>query len=69
MIIIDRIDEDTAVLETDEKNIIVECNSLPDNSKEGDVLKFENGCYVIDEEETERRRNIIMERIKNMKKK
>lgn len=68
MIIIDRIDESIAVLETDEENIIVECSSLPDNSKEGDVLRFENGCYIIDKEETERRRTIIRERIRNMKK-
>lgn len=58
--IIDRIEEDKAVLECENGDMVtLDVKSLPKKIKEGDVLQFEEGSYFLDAEETENRKNRI----------
>ena len=76
---VDRIEEGVAVLygsgEDEEDNKLDKLDilaaDLPENVKEGDILRFdcENKTYAIDEEETERIKSGIEERFKNLFKK
>ncbi len=47
---IDRFEGEFAICENKETNemINIHCSLIPENSKEGDILKLENGVYVID---------------------
>lgn len=54
--IIDRFEEDWAVLEYDDETYNFPRALLPDNAKEGDVLKI---SLEIDQEETEKRKEAI----------
>mgnify|MGYP000991324743 FL=1 len=61
--IIDRFeDNNLAVLELDDQPgnmLTVSINELPSDACEGDVLYYQDGLWVIDEEETARRQNDI----------
>ena len=65
---IDRFEENIAVLEDRKtgkmKNI--EKEKIPENAKEGDIIKCINGKYFIDEEETKKVENEIEEKYKNL---
>ena len=59
--IIDRIENGFAVCETEEMEIVnISLDILPEEVKEGSVLLFEDGKYVLlAEEEKERRERIL----------
>ena len=59
--IIDRIENGFAVCETEEMKIVnIPLDILPEEGKEGSVLLFEEGKYVLlAEEEKERRERIL----------
>lgn len=59
---IDRIIDDLAVLEDDDREKMqIKMYLLPENSKVGDCLKRDNlGNFVLDLEETQRRKNEII---------
>ncbi len=65
---VDRFEENIAVLEDRKtgkmKNI--EKEKIPENAKEGDIIKCINGKYFIDEEETINVENKIKEKYKNL---
>ena len=62
--ILDRIESDIAVLETEDCEFInVSKFLLPDNAKEGDMLLLENEKYSVLNDETKVRK----ERIKNLR--
>lgn len=67
MIIIDRFEGETAVLETDEGMINAERAVLPHGVKEGDVLRFENGVYICDIDATEARRAAVREKFSRLR--
>ena len=66
---IDRIEEDIAVLfdDGDNKSDVPVIN-LPENIKEGDILKFdeENQTYTVDYESTEQRKESLEKRFKKL---
>ena len=63
---VDRIENDTAVCERDNMSVVeLALSSLPQGTKEGSVLKVENGIYSINENEEKRRRKRILE-LQNM---
>ena len=63
---VDRIENDTAVCERDDMSVVeLALSSLPQGTKEGSVLKVENGIYALDENEEKRRRKRILE-LQNM---
>ena len=66
--IVDRIEENFAVcenLETQEiRNITL--NKLPTGIKPGDVIKQENEIYLLDFDETEKRKEIIHKKTKGL---
>lgn len=66
--IIDRFEENIVVLEDRKtgkmKNI--KKNIIPDNCKEGDVLKCINGKYFLDKKETNKKENEIKEKYNNL---
>ena len=66
--IVDRIEEDIVVCENLETREIenIEKYKLPENIKQGVVIKLENGNYIVDIEKTDERRQIIHEKIKNL---
>lgn len=58
MLIVDRFEEDKAVIFDDEKQIILDRDKLSPFVKEGDVITLsDNGIYITDKEQTDRRRN------------
>ena len=64
--ILDRFEENFAVLEMpDGGTVDVEKNLLP-NAKKGDVVIFENGVYRVDEKLTLERKAIISEKMKKL---
>ena len=60
MLIVDRIEDGFAVIETDDGHIEVSRSSLADDVNEGDAVLFENGTYRKDIETTEKRRQEIL---------
>jgi len=64
---IDRIEGDTAVLESDDGEVInIKLTDLPAGIKEGDILKFENNIYTIDEQRTKQGKKDIEERFNKL---
>ena len=65
---VDRIEGNTAVLEDDDgKRRSIELLLLPENTKESDVLfEDENGTFVKDDEEKDRRQKLILEMLENL---
>lgn len=60
MLILERFEGDTAVIENGEDRLEVERRLVSAGAKEGDVLKLENGKYFPDKEETIKRREKII---------
>lgn len=60
MLIVDRIEENTAVIENGEERFEVPRKTLEKDVKEGDVVLLENGVYRKDTPATERRRQEII---------
>lgn len=67
--VIDRFEEGFAVLEdTDSlESLDLPRSQLPTAAQEGHTLKMEDGCYVIDYEDTEARRKRIQEKFSRLK--
>ncbi len=65
---IDRLEEEIAVLENRKtgKIIEIERNKLPENSKEGDILKKINGKYSLDAEKTVEESNRIRDKMNDL---
>ena len=66
--IIDRFEENIAVLEERKtgKTKNIEKNIIPENCKEGDILKCINGKYFLDIEKTRKVENEIKEKYNNL---
>ncbi len=69
MTVIDRFENDIAVLETDSGMVEVERSQIPENAREGDVLAENNGVWTVDVCGTEKRREDIREMMKRLMKK
>lgn len=57
--VIDRFEDDLAVCEHDGGMVNIPRAALPKGAAEGDALILENGVYLPDRDETERRREEI----------
>ena len=66
MLIIDRFEENIAILEGDGEFIEVEKALLPVNAKEGDVVELQDGRYVVDTEKTAQRRSNVVSRLRKL---
>ncbi|MBQ3162846.1 MAG: DUF3006 domain-containing protein [Oscillospiraceae bacterium] len=66
MLIVSNISEGIAVIEDGEISFDIPAGALPDGIKEGDVILWENGEYLIDEKATSERRNKIIEMQNNL---
>lgn len=66
MMIIDRFEQDFAVVETDDGIIDVSRVYLPENAAEGDVILLTENGYVIDEAATAERRKSMAERLSRL---
>lgn len=64
--VIDRIEENFFVLENEDGKVIDVEKILIPGGKEGDVVAFEKGEYFVLEEETQKRKAIISEKIKRV---
>lgn len=69
MTVIDRFENNTAVLETDGVITEIERSQLPDNAREGDVLIQNDGVWTVDVSATEKRRAEIREIMKRLMRK
>lgn len=63
MIIIDRFEENCAVLETDNGPAVIPRSELPDTVRAGDTLELRGGSYVINNIETRKRRRLIRSKL------
>lgn len=65
--IIDRIEENTAVCQREDRSVFtLPLSRLPQGVKEGDVLREENGVFKADPDETAERRKRIQEKMKRL---
>lgn len=64
--IIDRFEGEYAVLECEDGSTRDVLRSLILHGNEGDVVVFENGAYRTDIQETERRKEIIAEKMRKL---
>lgn len=65
--IVDRFEENYAVVETEDyKYINIDKKKLPSNCKEGDVLIMSSNGIIIDKEETRKRKEAIEEIMNNL---
>lgn len=62
--VLDRFEEDIAVLEKEDGSVETIKKDLLGNAKEGDVIIFSNGNYCVDIAETEKRKALISEKAK-----
>ena len=69
--IVDRIENNIAILENKETKEIVNISLdiLPSNLKEGNVLKYENNIYTLDKKEEEERKKTIIDKFNKLKNK
>lgn len=64
MIVIDRISDGFAVLETEDGMLTIEASQLPPEAKEGDLLCLaDDGSYLVDAAATEERRQRMIARL------
>ena len=64
---IDRFEGDYAVLEDDDENRVnVKKALLPEMAKESDVLDFDGESYTVNADETEKRRQSVIEMLRKM---
>ena len=68
ILVIDRIEENIAVCEDRETRIMfnIELSKLPENVKEGDVIRFENNEFKLDIQAQEEIEERIQEKTKNL---
>lgn len=68
---IDRFEGDFAICENKSTGEMVNIKKslLPESSKEGDILKFENGVYILDKVATQNNQNEIKNMVNNLFKK
>ena len=68
--IVDRIEEDKAVLEgrVSKRHKIVDLNLLPKEVKEGDILSYKKKTYTVLTEETLNKTEFMKNRFNNLKK-
>ncbi len=64
--IVDRFEEEYAVLEKEEGGTIDVLKSELPEVKEGDLLIYENGFYTVDYEETQKRKELIQEKMRKL---
>ena len=69
MTIIDRLENNIAVLETDGGIVEIERSLLPENVREGDIITENNGIWAVDIPATEKRRAEMRELMKRLMKK
>lgn len=60
MLIIDRFENEYAILEDNNNHYEIKRTELPKDCKEGDVIVTKNGMYVVDVEQTNLRRQAIL---------
>ncbi len=66
MLIVDRIEENTAVIEDEDGRFEVPRKALGSDVKEGDVVVLQNEKYIRDENGSEERRKKIIEMQNNL---
>ncbi len=64
--VIDRFEGDFAVLEREEGGTVDILKSDLPETTEGDVIIFENGVYRVDKEETLRRQELTLEKMRKL---
>lgn len=70
MLIIDRFEENLAVIENEEAEFLVERSLLPNGAREGDVLRMEeSGFYAVDHALTVQRHAAITARLRQIARK
>ena len=67
--IVDRIEDNIAVLENKETKEIIDVtlSLLPTNLKEGNVLEYKDKKYILNIEEEEKRKKAILEKFNKLK--
>lgn len=61
MLIVEKIEGNTVTIEDDDNHFNLYKTDIPADVKEGDVILFLNGKYIVDKEATEERRKKIIE--------
>ncbi|MDF2609135.1 MAG: hypothetical protein K0R92_609 [Lachnospiraceae bacterium] len=66
-LIVDRFEGNCVVCETLEKKIItLPISEIPDNTKEGDILLYKQGRYIIDINESDTRKERIKKKMNQL---
>ena len=66
-LIIDRFEDEYAVCEDENKKILnINKSKIPKQAKEGDIIIYRNGTYILDKEKTLNRKKYIEELKKDL---
>ena len=66
-LIIDRFEAEYAVCEDENKKILnINKSKIPKQAKEGDIIIYRNGTYILDKEKTLNRKKYIEELTKDL---
>ena len=66
-LIVDRLEEEYIVCEDENKNIVnIVKDEVEDEVKEGDILIFVDGKYIVNKEKTKDRKEYIQDLIKDL---
>lgn len=66
-LIIDRFEDEYAVCEDENKKILnINKSKIPKQAKEGDIIIYRNGTYILDKEKTLNRKKYIEELTKDL---
>ena len=66
-LIIDRFEEEYAVCEDENKKILnINKSKIPKQAKQGDIIIYRNGTYILDKEKTLNRKKYIEELTKDL---
>ena len=66
-LIVDRLEEEYIVCEDENKNIVnILKDEVEDEVKEGDIIVFVDGKYIINKEKTKNRKEYIQDLIKDL---
>ncbi|MBR5513791.1 MAG: DUF3006 domain-containing protein [Ruminococcus sp.] len=64
--VIDRIEGDFAVVENEGIMLDIPLSQLPCDVKEGDIITFSNGVYIVDNKSAQEQREEISARLENL---
>jgi hypothetical protein len=66
LLIVDRIENEIVIIETETRHIQIPLSEFDGNVREGDIIIEKSGRYSVDKKATEERRNYMAQKLSKM---